>query len=136
MSDVSQETPVGAAQDKLWLPAAGGPCEWFRCDAPAEEPILMGETCIGRLCGRHAVELVETFTLYRLGNEQRRARPPAAPLKVAAAPDPNRCRKCGHPSSAHQLPSYERRVGECIGCGGSACGFEGGWLPPEESDAG
>jgi len=133
MSDVSQETPVGAAQDKLWLPAAGGPCEWFRCETAAEETILMGETAIGRLCGRHAVELVETFTLYRLGNEARARRDPAREMfRPAPEPDPNRCRKCGHHASSHQLPSFDARVGHCAGCGGY-CQFEGGWEGEEDA---
>jgi len=104
-------------------------CDWNRRDEDAPRVCFLdgAEEPLARLCGRHARELVETFELFRKARERRlsgRGRPVES-LAPPTAPDPNRCRRCGHPGAAHTLRTLDTPAG-CLACEGY-CAFEGGW---------
>ena len=47
-------------------------CEWFHCLSESTQTVLLDERAIGRLCDRHASELCDTFSLYRLAAQHPR----------------------------------------------------------------
>ncbi len=62
-------------------------CDWHRCEEEGQGLVFLRapdgrEERLGQLCSKHAMELFETFELFRTANERRRRRLAPRPLKL------------------------------------------------------
>lgn len=129
-------------------------CEWHGCGEIADTDLATVQTTtdtlilrLGHVCDKHAGELVATFDLFRKGAKARAERIARKVMDGASEidlladvphadpqADPNRCARCGHMGTSHQIGSTFSAA-KCLVCESPASGhaFEGGYVEPDRN---